>query len=160
MKMEKEIKKYLTAVRRRLNLPKAIKTRCISDLQTTIQARMENGESWEDIQASLGTPQQVATEFSQQLKEFVYRKSPWRFLFLAAAILSGGWLIFYAGMQLVLKIIAGQAASLGIIGGADGPTAIFITTGPIMNWDAFLMGALCAACIAVFLLLCKCKPKQ
>ena len=158
--MEKEIKKYLTAVRRRLNLPKDIKNRCISDLQTTIQARIENGEGWEDIQSSLGTPQQVAAELSQQLKEFVYRKSPWRFLFLAAAILSGGWLIFYAGMQMVLRIIADNAASIGIIGGADGPTAIFITTGPVMNWDALTMGALCAASIAVFLLLRKCKPKQ
>ena len=158
--MENQIKKYLKAVRRRLNLPKEIKNRCISDLQTTVQARMENGESWEDIQASLGTPQQVAAELSEQLKEFVYRKSPWRFLFLAAAVLSGGWLVFYAGMQMVLSIITSNAASIGIIGGADGPTAIFVTTGPIMNWDALTMGVLCAACAAAFLLLRKCKPKQ
>ena len=158
--MEKKIKTYLNTVRRRLNLPKDIKNRCISDLQTTIQARIENGERWEDIQSSLGSPQQVAAELSQQLKEFVYRKSPWRFLFLAAAVLSGGWLIFYAGMQMVLRIIAGQAASLGIIGGADGPTAIFITTGTVMDWDAFLMGLICALGVAAFLHLRKCQPKQ
>lgn len=158
--MEKEIKNYLNAVRRRLNLPKEIRQRCLSDLQTTIQARIENGESWNEIQESLGEPKKVAAELSEQLKEFVYRKSPWRFLFLAAAILSGGWLVFYAGMQMVLRIIAGQAASLGIIGGADGPTAIFITTGTIMDWDAFLMGLICALGIVAFLRLRKCKPKQ
>ena len=158
--MEKKIKTYLNTVRRRLNLPKDIKNRCISDLQTTIQARIENGELWENIQSSLGSPQQVAAELSQQLKEFVYRKSPWRFLFLAAAVLSGGWLVFYAGMQMVLWIIARQAASLGIIGGADGPTAIFITTGTVMDWDAFLMGLICALGVAAFLRLRKCKPKQ
>lgn len=157
--MEKEIKKYLAAVRSRLNLPKSIRQRCLSDLQTTIQARLENGESWERIRDSLGEPKKVAAELSEQLKEFVYRKSPWRFLFLAAAILSGGWLVFYAGMQMVLKIIAGQAASLGIIGGADGPTAIFVTTGTVMDWDAFIVGAICALGIAAFLRLRKCKPK-
>ncbi|MBR4291978.1 MAG: sodium ion-translocating decarboxylase subunit beta [Oscillospiraceae bacterium] len=158
--MENQIKKYLHAVRRRLNLPKDIKNRCISDLQTTIQARTENGESWEEIQSSLGSPKEVAAELSEQMREYVYHKSPWRFLFLAAAVLSGGWLVFYAGMQMVLSIIASNAASIGVIGGADGPTAIFVTTGPVMNWDALTMGAVCAACIAAFLLLRKCKPKQ
>lgn len=158
--MEKEIEKYLKAVRRRLNLPKEIKNRCISDLQTTIQARMENGESWETIKASLGTPAEVAAELSCQLKEFVYSKSPWRFLFLAAAILGGIWLVFYAGMQMVLSIITSNAASIGIIGGADGPTSVFITTGPIMNWDALTVGIVCAVCVAAFLRLRKCKPKQ
>ena len=158
--MEKEIKTYLNAVRRRLNLPKDIRNRCISDLQTTIQARLENGESWEQIQSSLGEPRQVAAELSEQLKEFVYRKSPWRFLFLAAAVFSGGWLVFYAGMQLVLNIIAGQAASLGIIGGADGPTAIFITTGTIMDWDLIVMAGALAIGILGFLRLRKCKQKK
>lgn len=158
--MEKEIKKYLAAVRSRLNLPKSIRQRCLSDLQTTIQARLENGESWADVQSSLGTPKDVAAELSEQLKEFVYRKSPWRFLFLAAAILSGGWLVFYADMQMVLSIIASNAASIGIIGGADGPTSIFITTGTVMDWDAFIVGAVCALGIAAFLRLRKCKPKQ
>ena len=158
--MEQEIKKYLNAVRRRLNLPKDIKNRCLSDLQTTIQARMENGESWEEILASLGTPQKMAAEFSQQLQEFVYRKSPWRFLFLAAALLSGGWLVFYAGIQMVLRVVASNAASIGIIGGADGPTSIFITTGPVMNWEPLIIGTICALGIALFLRLRKCKPKQ
>ena len=158
--MEKEIKTYLNAARRRLNLPKDIRNRCISDLQTTIQARLENGEGWEEIQSSLGTPRQVAAELSEQLKEFVYRKSPWRFLFLAAAVFSGGWLVFYAGMQLVLRIIAGQAANLGIIGGADGPTAIFITTGTIMDWDLIVMAGALAIGIIGFLRLRKCKQKK
>ena len=162
--MEKAIKTYLKAVRHRLNLPKDIKNRCISDLQTTSGARMENGESWEEIQSSLGTPKEVAAELSEQMKEYVYRKSPWRFLFLAAAILSGGWLVFYAGMQMVLKIIAnqiaGESASIGVIGGADGPTAVFVTTGTVMDWDAFIMVLICSLAVAAFLRLLKCKQKK
>lgn len=158
--MEKAIKTYLNAVRRRLNLPKDIKNRCISDLQTTIQARMENSESWEEIQSSLGTPKEVAAELSEQMKEYVYRKSPWRYVFLALAILCALWLAWYLGLTMFTQIFANEAASLGVIGGADGPTAIFVTTSPGFDWDIVLVAGLLIGGIAGFLRLRRCKPKQ
>lgn len=158
--MEKAIKTYLNAVRRRLNLPKDIKNRCISDLQTTIQARMENGESWEEIQSSLGTPKEVTAELSEQMKEYIYRKSPWRYIFLALAILCALWLAWYLGLTMFAQLLANEAASIGIIGGADGPTAIFITTKHGFDWDILLVTMLMVGGIWGFLRLRKCKPKQ
>lgn len=58
------------------------------------------------------------------------KKSPWRFV-CWAGILYGGlellsplaaWLLSYTNPI----VSAGEAASIGIIGGADGPTAIFV----------------------------------
>ena len=157
--MDKEIRKYIAAVGRRLNLPGKIKQRCLRDLQTTITARTERGESWEDIRASLGKPAQAAADLNGQMKDFAYRKSPWRFAFLAAAVISGGWLAFYAGMQMVLGFIAGEAASIGVIGGADGPTAIFVTTSHNPDWDVIILAAVLAAGIAGFIRPSRCKKK-
>lgn len=69
------------------------------------------------------------------------QKNKWRFIPLTTAILSGGRL----ALEGLLRLLAfaslmrpartgeihwnrGSAASVGIIGGADGPTAIFVTS--------------------------------
>ncbi len=69
-------------------------------------------------------------------------KSPWRFLCLAGAILCALVLLWQIGVWVLLAIALSQAAhwsapavdtgsaSLGIIGGADGPTAVFVTGAP------------------------------
>ena len=41
-----------------------------------------------------------------------------------------------------------EAMSIGIIGGADGPTAVFIT-GPF-PWEIILLGAICLALCVYF----------
>ena len=77
------------------------------------------------------------------------RKSPWRFAFLACAVygavkLMGGlWVnILYWGSRLFLEIrsefVPNEVYSVGIIGGADGPTAIFLTM-PV--WASYLIPA-------------------
>ena len=58
------------------------------------------------------------------------------------------------------RILANEAASIGIIGGADGPTAIFVTTSPGFDWDIVLMAGLLIGGIAGFLRLRRCKPKR
>ena len=172
MNREKEIKKYITSVKRRLNLPKDIRSRLLSDLQTTINARLEQGEEWASIKASLGTPEAVAAEFTEQMKEFAYRKSPWRFVCAAAAVLSGVWLILYAILQrfgmllntLQWSFSPNESASIGIIGGADGPTAIFVTgavaSGHGLDWDVILVIAVFIVCIVGYLRLRRCKQKK
>ena len=157
--MGKEIRKYIAAVGRRLNLPGKVKKRCLSDLQTTIAVRVESGETWESIRGFLGEPSRVAADLNEQMKEFAYRKSPWRFVFLAAAVVSGGWLAFYAGVQLILQTLVGEAGSVGIIGGADGPTAIFVTSAPRPDWDLIIMGAILIVGIVGFIRLGRCKKK-
>lgn len=128
------MKKYIKRVARRLELPKAVKERVMSDFASSIEARREAGQTDEEIMTELGDPKKAAADLNEQMREYAYRKSPWRFAFLALAVA--------AGLKLaseVLPAVVGywvlrtfafadpEAASIGIIGGADGPTSIFIT---------------------------------
>ena len=86
-------------------------------------------------------------------------KKTWRVLFLILAVALALWL---AGTQAALWLLQngsvslGEAASVGIIGGADGPTAIFVTrTGT--DWDTVLVIACMVASFAAYLRLGKRK---
>lgn len=163
-------KKYLRAVKRALNLPKEIRKRVMADFESDLESRLEAGMAWEAILCELGKPKKAAADLNEQMKEYAYRKSPWRFLFGAAAVLSGGWLIFYTLIQrfamfldiLSMTCFPTPAESIGIIGGADGPTAIFVTgavsTGP--DWDVLLIAGILLLSVLAFFRLCRCKPKQ
>ena len=162
-------KKYLRSVSRRLNLPTDIKRRVMADFESDLESRLESGMDWEGVLAELGTPKKAAADLTEQMKEYAYRKSPWRYLFGIAAVVSGGWLIAYGLLQqfglplhtLQWFLSPNEAASIGIIGGADGPTAIFVTgalsTGP--DWDLILMSIITLLCILAFLRLRRCKPR-
>ena len=73
------------------------------------------------------------------------KKSPWRFLFAGCAVygavqLLGGLLslVLPLFLRLRMNISSTKAATIGIIGGADGPTAIFVTSPP---WTAYILPA-------------------
>lgn len=136
------IKRYVNKIERKLNLPMKIRARVMSDLATSICARREQGESDEAIMEAMGSPAKVAAELNAQMRDYAYRKSPWRFLFLALAIGCGIWLIGQAAMAAVLHSVANGAASVGIIGGADGPTAIFVTSRPSIAAGLRLAGSI------------------
>lgn len=160
---EKKMKKYTTAVERRLDLPRNIKVRVMSDFISAITARRESGMTDTEIYAELGTPRQAAQTLNEQMKEYTYRKSPWRFVFLFAAVY-GLWEIFCRIFARLLQYVLlipmmhqTEAASIGIIGGADGPTAIFITTPEWTHWVVPLLMA--AVGICGFLRLRRCKQK-
>ena len=83
----------------------------------------------------------------------IMKGSKFRFVFLALSVVTGGWLAWYGAFQfLVSKFLTdgastailtqSEAASLGIIGGADGPTAIMVATTAGPDWDLILVGAL------------------
>lgn len=156
---DKEMERYLRQVRWRLNLPKDIKERVMSDFVSAVRARQEAGKTTEEIYAELGDAKKAAAELNAQMKEFAYRKSPWRYLFAALAAY---------GAARLLKLIVGQilycllqieiqreAASIGVIGGADGPTAIFVTSSP----GAGYIWAILLLIVGIwgFFRLCKCK---
>lgn len=131
---EKKMKKYIRSVERKLNLSKDVKSRVMSDFRSSVQARRESGMTDEEIYAELGTPKKAAADLNEQMKEYAYRKSPWRFAFLAMAaygaaeVLAGLWAnILYWALRLQAMLTPNEAVSIGIIGGADGPTAIFVT---------------------------------
>ena len=123
-------KNYLRNVRRSLNMPKDLKDRVMADFSSSVELQLENGQSWESIQEEFGKPKQAARELNEQMAEYTYRKSPWRWGCLALAVFSGLCLAYkgLTGLLLFLFNKAYNAASVGVIGGADGPTAIFVTT--------------------------------
>ena len=72
-------------------------------------------------------------------------KNPWRFLFLAIGIygalkLLGGIWVMYLLLSSQTTISASEAYSVGVIGGADGPTAVFVTT-PV--WISYILPVIC-----------------
>ena len=122
---EKKIKRYVNAIERELRLPLKAKARINGDIGTDIHARLEKGQSIDAIIAEMGTPQEVAAGFNEEMQDQLLPKgSPWRWVFLIAAILAGG-----AALLSILPFLLFyfQSSGMGVIGGADGPTAIFIT---------------------------------
>ena len=81
--------------------------------------------------AELGTPAAAAAELSEQMADFTYQKSPWRWACFALAVVCLLVLI-HGGIRglLAAALTGANSASIGIIGGADGPTSIFVTTAP------------------------------
>ena len=128
---EKKMKRYVNAIERRLNLPPEVKARVMSDFASSIAARREAGQGDEEIYAEFGSPKKAAADLNEQMKEFAYQKSLWRYVFAVLALYGGIRLfssllpqLMYWGLRASFQP---NAASVGIIGGADGPTAIFIT---------------------------------
>ena len=140
---QKKMKKYMTAIERKLNLPRAVKVRVMSDLMSSVAARREAGQTDEAIFAELGEPRAVAAELNEQMKEYAYTKSNWRWAALAGMIVAAWKLIFQSLAGLVVWLVnlsVSESASLGIIGGADGPTAIFVTTAAVgQRWILWVL---------------------
>lgn len=145
------VKQYVNAVERRLNLPWDVRARVMNDFGSSIQARREAGETEEEIFAELGTPKEAASVLNEQMREYAYRKSPWRWAGLTAGLLGGVYLMVNAILNGVLNLLfAVNANSVGVIGGQDGPTAIFVTTAPGVDWAAVLAVAVLIAGIIVW----------
>lgn len=166
---QKKEKRYWNAVRRRLNLPEEIKEQAMSSLLDGIQKRRETGMPWEEIRKELGTPSNAAAELTEPWKAYAYRKSPWRWLFGACAVYAGGKLLsgvwvnmLYGILRIVYDIRSFfspmESYSIGIIGGADGPTAMFVTA-PV--WTSYLgYGILFVLGIFGYLRLSRCRQKK
>ena len=116
------MKKYMKSVERKLNLPRDVKQRVMADLESSVQSRLEAGQTVEQIKAELGEPNQVAAELNEQMKEFAYVKNPWRWACLLLAAVSGLTFLCKGIMNLLVAAITfAENQSVGIIGGADGP---------------------------------------
>lgn len=75
------------------------------------------------------------------------KRSPWRFAFLAIGVygalkLLGGLIpnLYFLLLRAQTTFSVSEACSVGVIGGADGPTAIFVT-GPV--WISYIIPVLC-----------------
>lgn len=132
---QKNMKKYTNSIERKLNMPKDVRNRVMNDLVSSIQGRREAGQTDAEILAELGSPKKVAADLNEQMKEYTYVKSPWRWVCFAVIIGSALSLAFGGTIGLLVHLLNAYASqTVGIIGGADGPTAIFVTTSPDYVW--------------------------
>ena len=152
---EKQLARYLRAVRRRLPLSGQMKDRVMDDLRSSINERREAGQTDAEIFAALGPAKQAAAELTAQLPGYAFRKSPLRFICLGAALLA-----LLAGLLKTVTNLRGFA-SVGVIGGADGPTEIFIAGPQIFDWaDVIAAGVVLVLGVAGYLLLRRLPPKK
>lgn len=161
---EKKMKRYLLKIRRRLALPKKLKDRVMADFTSSVQARKEAGKTDADIYEEFGTPKEAAAVLNEQMKEYTFRKSPWRFLFAAFGIYGALYFLGHLWSRILFWIWQLEAlarpdpgVSVGIIGGADGPTSIFVT---VPQWTSYILPTLALVVgITGFVLLSRCKRK-
>ena len=71
------------------------------------------------------------------------RKNPKRFAFAAMAALGGLGVLSYLACWLIGNMLGGisfslPASSIGIIGGADGPTSVFVAASAGPAWELLL----------------------
>lgn len=126
---QKKIKKYVNAIERHLHMPVKMKARINSDLATEIHLRMEEGANADEIIREMGSPEEVAERFNEELGTKKEGKNFLSVLFLCLAIFAAGmFLVFTIGGFIENQRIERelQEASVSIIGGADGPTSIFL----------------------------------
>lgn len=144
---EKKMKKYTRAVKRKLDLPSDVKKRVMTDFISSIQSRKEAGKTDEEIYGELGAPADVAAELNEQMKEFAYVRSPWRWVCFALIIVCSMVLLYRggAGLLAVMLSLALFNENVGIIGGVDGPTQIFIA----QSQDSVIQGMVMPAIVLV-----------
>ena len=148
---EKKMKKYTKAVERKLNLPGDVKKRVMTDFTSAIQSRIEAGKTDEEIYAELGSPADAAADLNEQMKEFAYSRSPWRWACFALAVVCAMTLLHKGSVGLLAAMLSFALfnGSVGLVGGADGPTQIFVT----QTQDSMLRGMVMPAMILVMSIL-------
>lgn len=122
------IKRYVNAIEARLALPLRDKARVMSDISSTIEARHEAGESYEEIMKDMGAPDEVAAQFNEEMAPGARAKTPLRFVPLVLAAATCVPAVFQAISSIAVTQLLAANGTIGIIGGADGPTAVFVTS--------------------------------
>ena len=143
MLMEKEThpltgaeKKYLRLFRRSLCLPGRRRRQAIRE----VKEKLGGQQDYKDLVQTLGTPENTAQARNLSEDGVVYRKSPGRLPCLILGCLGALGLIWTPMLQWIGlwslrrgELLQSADASIGIIGGADGPTAVFVTSPPLLH---------------------------
>ena len=131
-------------------LPRKFRAEVLRDLEEIFRSAAEHGETEAEVAERLGCPCEFAKEAALQLGvDLDKRKSKRRVvLFVVSAALT----VFFGVLHWLASMNRRLDAAIGIIGGADGPTAIFVT-GPTLSPSVlYLPAAVIAAIIALVLL--------
>lgn len=137
--------KYIKQVKKRLAVPSSKRKTVLQDLEKTFASAAENGETEQQVIARLGTPEQFAAGIEEQFgidrkKRLKTRTIIWTTICLVVAVI-----VFSVYLTIQQEMIG----AIGIIGGADGPTAI-IVSGPGIDVPlVMLMIAAAAVVLAV-----------
>lgn len=116
---------------------------------------MKLGRQTRKFSLRLALRNRAASELTAQLPGYAFRKSPLRFICLGAAVLA-----LLVGLLKTVTNLRGFA-SIGVIGGADGPTEIFIAGPQIFDWaDVIAAGVVLVLGVAGYLLLRRLPPKK
>ncbi len=124
------LNQYLEEIMRRLALPKATKKRIRQDLEQDIQSAIEHGETLEQAIQRIGRPEDVARDFNESLAApaaSLSGKQKAAKVFLIIVIVLCSLSLISTGMGFLFYFLFSMNQNIGIIGGADGPTAIFVT---------------------------------
>lgn len=119
--MEKEVKRYIKAIDRRLHLPRRIKKDLLSELSSEIYSRLDDGEELKAIFASIGTPQELAKELEAN---YLDRKkvNRWKLtIYSVIAFCTFAWMIYS-----IVLIVYPRMIPPVVIGGADGSRSMFL----------------------------------
>lgn len=114
-------KQYAYAVERRLRLDRPTRRRVMNDLASDLQSRLDAGATMAEIEAELGSPEVLAESLNAAFPAHRRTASPWRWVFAAGAAL--------LVLRELLWQLPDRQASVGVIGGADGPTAVYVAGG-------------------------------
>lgn len=136
-KLPEDAKAYLKAVKKHLCLPPSLAKDALRPL---IQVLTGCQASYDALVEDMGTPKAKAEELNRSVPGYLYRKSQWRrpcmvlgiFSLLRSiylAVILGLFHFALTNPQITFGL-NDPAASVAIIGGADGPTAIYVTSMP------------------------------
>lgn len=146
--------KYIKKILRDIQVTDKTKERIRDDLQTEFESMEEAGLSIEEIILKKGAPEKVANAFNQSYGDTAMRKCYYKQKTLKIAA------IVLLSMSVIVLICntLGNAflmQDISIIGGADGPTSIFVTEGPIpYNPNTFVQGNIAGCILLAFGLAC------
>ena len=138
-------KNYLRRVRRALLCSRRRKNDILRDLNEIFSSAAEHGESDAQVIARLGSPEEFAASMEETTASdraaILRRRRALRIILPASAA---------AIVCLLLYFLTNNPFSpaIGIIGGADGPTAIFIASSPTFPQITTLLPAAALLCLA------------
>lgn len=168
MKADLNSEKYIGEILKKIHVNRKTKKRLKEDLSQDIEEQLASGLSLNEVISLMGEPALIAAKIQES---YPYKsKSRLEKILLAVFISSGiisafqfiGFL-FTRYISLFLgNMFGGSKASIGIIGGADGPTAIFISSSykTLNIFVQFVFPAIFVVSGIVYFILRKRKKKE
>lgn len=149
---------FLKALKKELRrLKRKERERYVESYRELLADMTESGMPEEEAVAQQGDVKEIAAEILSNAMPSEKRMDIGGILLIAASILllmESAKRFFMDRLGLVgFHLIGTEAASVGIIGGADGPTAIFVTsTTPVSSWMVYLLTVLVIVLTVVYLI--------